>query len=95
MRTGIPRKRIAGGVYTSDTAPAAAFQSPQPELGPFSWTMYRSTAVTRPSSLNPILMRPWKPGRADPMKFSSARLIRMRTGRPVFLAIKAGTVMMG
>ena len=68
------------GVYTIEIALAAAFMSPPPWFGPFSCTMYTSMAVIRPSSRNPILMRPWKPGRAEPRKYSSVRLILMSTG---------------
>jgi hypothetical protein len=52
--------------------------------------MYRSQAVTRPSARKPILTRPWKPHRAEPRKYSSARLMRIMTGRPVFFDMWAG-----
>jgi len=35
-------------------------------------------------------IRPWKPERARPMKYSSARLTRIRTGRPTFRDMWAG-----
>ena len=77
------------------TAPAALLKSPKPLLGPFSCTMKRSTAVSRPSGRKPMRMRPWKPARAEPMAYSSARLMRIITGRPVFRDMCAGTDMIG
>ena len=35
-------------------------------------------------------MRPWNPGRAAPSTYSSARLTRIITGRPVFRDMCAG-----
>ncbi len=49
----------------------------------------------RPSSRKPIRRRPWKPARAEPRKYSSARLIRSMTGRPTLRAISAGIAMTG
>ena len=40
-------------------------------------------------------MRPWKPARAEPMAYSSARLMRIITGRPVLRDMCAGTDMTG
>src|SRR5690242_11204497 len=37
-------------------------------------------------------MRPWKPGRPRPMKFSSSRLMRIITGAFVFFARSAGMI---
>lgn len=78
-----------------ETAPAALPRSPNPLLGPFSCTMKRSTAVMRPSSLNPMRILPWKPARADPIAYSSARLMRIMTGLPVLRAMCAGIDMTG
>jgi hypothetical protein len=70
-------------------------QSGNPVVGPFSCTMKRSAAVTRPVLSKPILSRPWKPVRALPKKYSSARLIRIITGLPIFFDMCAGTDMIG
>src|ERR1043166_3597546 len=49
-----------------------------------------SSAVMRPSFLNPIFTRPRIPGRARPIKCSSSRVMRIMTGALAFFESSAG-----
>ena len=51
-----------------------------------------SNAVICPSLEKPTFIRPWKPGRARPMKCSSSRLMRIITGALAFFASSAGMI---
>ena len=49
----------------------------------------KSIAVILPSARNPMRTRPWNVPRAEPIEYSSRRVMRSMTGREIFFASSA------